>query len=161
MDDPLTLLEDRVRHLEDGRQILRTLHDYCTSFDQDRPDAWVDCFTEDAVLIYEGGLGPDGGKRPPRKFTGRSQLNEFIRNIPTVQRQSMPKHFSADAIINTKGNEATVESVVALIIDVNGAPELISTGRYLDRLRRCSDGRWRFCERLGHIDTLKYPPTPH
>ena len=110
MDDRLTLLEDRVRHLEDERQILRTLHDYCASFDQDRPDAWVDCFTEDAVLIYEGGLGPDGGKRSPRKFTGRSQLNEFIRNIPTVQRQSMPKHFSADAIINRDESSASARS---------------------------------------------------
>ena len=152
MDDGLTLLENRMRRLEDEHQILGTLNDYCISIDQDRPDAWLDCFTDDAVLIYEGAR--------PRKLTRRSQLNEFIRNIPAVQRQSMPKHFSADAIINIiTENEATVESVVALIIDVNGAPELLSTGRYLDKLRRSSDGRWRFCERLGYIDTFKSPLT--
>jgi hypothetical protein len=46
------------------------------------------------------------------------------------------------------------------VVDVKGAPELVSTGHSFDKLRRCSDGRWRFYERLGYIDTRKPLPPP-
>jgi SnoaL-like domain len=96
--------------------------------------------------------------RGRRRFEGRKQLSDFFADSEKLVRFS-PKHVTVNSIVRVSDDEATAESIIVLFIDAGGVPELVSTGRYMDKLRRCADGRWRFYERIGHQDTLKPPPT--
>ena len=47
-------IEERLRRLEDEKAILDTLHAYGHHLDYGLEDAWIDCWTEDAVLDWPG-----------------------------------------------------------------------------------------------------------
>ncbi len=155
MSDHLGLLESRLQRVEDERAIVQNIYTYCVALDRHRHEEWLDCFTEDAVLSYEPSAKVAELRRKVR-LEGRQQLSDFFAATAELVRAS-PKHVTVNSIVKVSGDEATAESVIVLFIDAGGSPELVSTGRYLDRLRRCADGRWRFSERIGHMDTMKPP----
>jgi len=157
MNDRAELVEKRLQRIEDERAILQNIYTYCVAFDQRRQEDWLDCFTKDAILAYE----PSATVAETRgriRLEGHKQISELFATSEQVVRLTSPKHVTVNAIVRVTGDEASAESIIVLFGDAGGIPELISTGRYLDKLRRCSDGRWRFCERIGHVDTLKAPP---
>ncbi len=156
MDDKLGLLEERLQRVEDEHAIVQNIYTYCASLDQRRQAEWLDCFTEDAVLSFE----PSAKVAEVRgrvRLEGRQQLSDFFVATEERARASSPKHVTVNSIVRVSGDEASAESTIVLFIDAGGVPELVSTGRYRDRLRRCADGRWRFCERIGYMDTLRPP----
>lgn len=126
-------LEARVRRLEDLHEIgqLRAL--YCQYLDDGRWDELVDLFTEDGSFV---GLST---------ATGRDALRRFF---PALQEGSLQAwwHFSSNETIYLDGDRATGETWLDQPCVVDDRPH-IAAGRYVDRMRRCFDGRWRFEER--------------
>jgi len=53
------------------------------------------------------------------------------------------------------GDSATVQSYFMRVEPRDGGPtQIVASGRYIDRLIRCDDGRWRFVERVAEIDDM-------
>ncbi|MBM3347892.1 MAG: nuclear transport factor 2 family protein, partial [Betaproteobacteria bacterium] len=50
----MTDIERRLQYLEDEQAILDTLYGYGHGLDYGHEDAWIDCWTEDAVLDWPG-----------------------------------------------------------------------------------------------------------
>ena len=64
------------------------------------------------------------------------------------------RHITANPIIETEGDTATVRSVYIVLQQAPDSPmQAIITGRYHDTLRRI-DGRWRFVERRFLVDLV-------
>jgi ketosteroid isomerase-like protein len=143
----VTSLEERLALLEAEREIKRTLHAYSTALDGDDEALFVDCFLDGAVLRWPS---------PPYDgpYTGPRGLLEAFHahtHAPAV----LHKHFVADQSIVVDGATARAESYFARVqAGDDGRPYIRSFGRYLDVLRQCSDGRWRFEERRVEPDAL-------
>jgi ketosteroid isomerase-like protein len=137
MAPELEELERRVRALEDERAILQTLYAYAHAIDYGDEPLFADCWTEDAVL--------DWPWREP--IAGRDAILAAFRahtHAPDVYH----KHFMVEPRIDLDGDEATVQCLYSrLDRDDAQEPYVRSFGRYVDRLVRCPDGRWRFAHR--------------
>jgi ketosteroid isomerase-like protein len=155
-------IENRVRCLEDERAIQKLIYTYCFAVDNKRQELWVDIFTEDAVLMFKpqpGILPADSaiGKAIARPIIGRKQLAEWFEKLP--QSPDPPtKHVTVNTIITLHGDEATAYTNLIHFMDRGGSPVLLSTGRYNDTFRRCSDGQWRVAERIAHMDSMRQEP---
>lgn len=157
MNDEQSLAE-RLTRLEDERAIERVLKRLAWAGDHGRREDWLDCFTEDGRLDFksterESSAGADVPPALNIQVQGREGLVRFYESLPRLA-DVYNKHFLADQVITLSGDEATSETYIALIRDVDGAPQLNSTGRYFDKLRRDADGKWRITERVGRIDTM-------
>jgi len=84
---------------------------------------------------------------------GRAALERFFDNRPG--RDISPKHATVNSMIAVDGDRASAESYIVFFLEHDGVPELVSTGRYFDKFKRCPDGKWRIAERIAHMDTLK------
>ena len=137
----MATVEERLKALEDKRDILRTMYNYAHTLDYGDEEGFMDCWTEDAFLgwsIIPGGL------------KGRDRIREGF-HVHTHAPDAWHKHMLAEPRITLAGDTATVQSMFFRIDPYessNGAPEIYAFGRYLDRLVRCQDGKWRFAERL-------------
>jgi hypothetical protein len=132
----LTILEERVRALEDERSILHTLHTYGHSLDYGYEEEFLDCWSETAVLRWYN--------HPP--YSGRELLTSVFRwhtHAPEVYH----KHLLIEPRIALAGDTATADSYYARLDNSPSGPVLRSFGRYRDVMVRCPDGRWRFQER--------------
>jgi len=147
-------LEVRVRRLEDQRAIQDVIYNFSWGTDRNRRETFLDVFTDDALLHFKPGPGVPQGSLPPEPIIGREQLIAFYERRQRGQ-DPWPKHVNVNAIIKVDGDEATAESAIIFFLERAGVAELVSTGRYLDKFRRCADGKWRIYERIGHVDTLK------
>jgi ketosteroid isomerase-like protein len=139
-------IEERLRLLEDEREILRTLYAYGHALDYGDEDAFLDCWLEDAVLHWP--------QRPP--ITGHAELAEVFRahtHAPEVHH----KHFLVEPRIAIDGGEAKVDSYFARLDSYADGPMLKSFGRYRDVLVRCDDGRWRIRERMTEREAGRPP----
>ena len=157
-------IDKRLKHLEDERAIQQVIHNYGFTTDHLYIESWLDNFTDDAVLIFKA--TPDILSRLPfisklieKPITGREQLAEFVSNMAKTALPTS-KHVTANTIISIQGDEAAAHSNLVHFIDQKGIPELVSTGRYVDKFRRCADGRWRIGERIAHMDSIKAMAIP-
>jgi ketosteroid isomerase-like protein len=57
------------------------------------------------------------------------------------------KHLLVEPRVRVDGDRAAVQSMFSRFDSYEAGPGIRSFGRYLDVLRRCEDGRWRFEER--------------
>jgi ketosteroid isomerase-like protein len=138
-------LEDRLGRLEDEQAILRTLSTYGHGLDYNLEAEFLDCWTEDAVLIW-----PD---RPP--IVGREAIATAFRahtHAPAV----FHKHVIVEPRIEIAGDRATSECYFARLDDYEDGPEIRSFGRYRDVLQRGGDGRWRFQERRTEREARRW-----
>jgi hypothetical protein len=145
-------LTERLRVLEDERAILQTLHQYGYSMDYG-PDAdFVDCFTPDGVW--------DVRKRTSSgssfQCRGHREIEASLAGQTAVRAPALyAKHIVVDARITLMGEDASVQSYFLRVEPRGGAhSQIVASGRYLDRLVRCDDGRWRFTERVAEIDDM-------
>lgn len=137
-------LARRVRALEDERGILRTLYAYGHSIDYGDEAMFLDCWTHDAVLQWPS--------REP--IEGRDALAAAFR-AHTHAPDAYHKHFMVEPRIEVSGDEASAQSLYSrLDRDDDGEPYVRSFGRYVDRLARCPDGRWRFTFRRAENEAL-------
>jgi ketosteroid isomerase-like protein len=145
------VLEDRVRALEDERAILHTLYTYGHGIDYGLEQQFLDCWTNDAVLVWP--------ERAP--IVGHAALAAAFRahtHAPDV----FHKHFMAEPRIEISGDRASVDCYFARVDDYDDGPQIRSFGRYRDVLVRCPDGRWRFQERITEREARRhsaYPPS--
>ena len=142
----------RLQVLEDERAILQTLYQYGHAMDYG-PDAdFIDCFMPLGVWDVRMRLIPDGA------FTcaGHDEIAASLEMQTSVRAPALfAKHLLIEPRITLDGNEASVESYFARIEPSDGAPtQIVASGRYLDRLIRCDDGRWRFTHRIAEIDDM-------
>ena len=147
-------IEKRVQRLEDERAIQEVIFNFSWGTDRNRRELFLDVFTEDGVLHFKPGPGVPQGSLPADPIVGRDQLIDFYERRRRGQ-DPWPKHVNVNAIIRMDGDSAEAESVIVFFLERNAVAELVSTGRYLDKFRRCADGKWRIAERIGHVDTLK------
>ena len=137
-------IEERLQLLEDEQSILDTLYAYGHGLDYGQEDAWIDCWTEDAVLDWPG-----------RAFMrGHDELRAGFRahsHAPAMYH----KHVVMAPLISINGDTATVHSMFARLDRYPDGPGIRAFGRYRDTLVRCPDGRWRFTERLPDIEAVR------
>jgi ketosteroid isomerase-like protein len=136
----MATIEERLRALEDKRDILRTMYSYAHCLDYGDEAGFMDCWTDDAFL---------GWAMIPGGLRGKARIREGF-HIHTHAPDAWHKHMLAEPRITLAGDKATVQSMFFRIDpyeSLDGAPEIYAFGRYLDTLVRCADGRWRFSER--------------
>jgi ketosteroid isomerase-like protein len=142
-------IEERLRLLEDERAILQTLYAYGHGLDYGLEEAFLDCWTDDAVLAWPA--------RPP--FVGRAAIAQAFRqhtHAPDVYH----KHLVLDPRIALDADSATVDCYFARLDGYPEGPQIKSFGRYRDVLVRCDDGRWRFRERRTERESGRSPAVP-
>jgi ketosteroid isomerase-like protein len=147
-------LEQRVGRLEDQRAIQEVIYNFSWGTDRNHRELFLDVFTEDGILHFKPGPGVPGGSLPSDPIIGHHQLAAFYDRRQRGQ-DPWPKHVNVNAVIKVEGDEATAESAIIFFLERGAVPELVSTGRYLDKFRRCADGKWRIAHRIGHVDSLK------
>ncbi|HEX5585882.1 MAG TPA: nuclear transport factor 2 family protein [Acidimicrobiia bacterium] len=117
--------------LEDKDEIRELMRRYNQAIDFPDPAAWVDCFTDDAVVEITG--------RPP--LNGKEELRAYAE-----QRPGGSLHLAASEIIDVDGDTAHVSSYIAVVSAASGTPAIMVAGKYEDDLRRV-DGAWKFSHR--------------
>ena len=145
-------LERRLRALEDERDILRTLFAYGHAIDYGLEDEFLDCWTEDATLVW--GKTPHRGlpQFRVRRYQGREAIKETFRGH-THAPDRYHKHLLHQPQISIAGDRATVRSGFGRIDEGADGPWLRSFGLYVDELVRCADGRWRFVSREAEVES--------
>lgn len=137
-------LESRLQLLEDEQAILDTLYGYGHGLDYGLEDAWIDCWTPDAILDWPGRA----------LMQGHAALRQGFRNhthAPAV----LHKHIVIDPVVSIDGDVATVLSMFARLDRYPGGPRIRAFGRYRDTLVRCLDGRWRIRSRYPDIESIR------
>jgi SnoaL-like domain len=133
---------------------------YTFAVDDHDSDAFVDCFTEDAEIeatsfsfirdMMKGGKAPFVGH--DGRIVGSKNIRHFHDLIPT---RIKTLHLTTNLWITTINTEyAEARAAFAVLAD-DGIVE--HYGRYFDKLRKCSDGRWRFSER---VDACQFERRP-
>ena len=141
----------RLQVLEDERAILQTLHQYGHSMDYG-PDAdFVDCFTADGVWDVQMRRSASGFQ-----CRGHGEIQASLAEQTSVRAPALfAKHVMVEPRIVVTGDTATARSYFLRVEPQDAGPtQIVASGRYLDRLARCDDGRWRFVERIAEIDDM-------
>jgi uncharacterized protein (TIGR02246 family) len=127
---------------EDRLAIHELIARYSHAIDGGDYEAWVDCFTPDAV--FHSALGVS---------TGHEEIRAFARNYET-SRARMPnaRHYMTNIAAEVDGDEATCRSYVIITTSEPRGVRIHFTGQYDDRLVKL-DGAWKFRERRGIPDT--------
>ena len=145
-------LEQRVRRLEDEREILRTLYQYGHTNDYGELEEFLDCFTEDGIWERHRRAVPSQDQ-PPRTFEGRAGLTRFFHSHERAP-EIYYKHLVVEPRITINGDEADVSSYFVKIDEHPDGPYLYAFGRYRDHLVRCPDARWRLSHRLAETEQV-------
>jgi ketosteroid isomerase-like protein len=149
-DADVRALAARVQVLEDEREILRTMYAYAHSIDYGDEALFVDCWADEAQLEWPW-------KDP---IVGKEALTQTFRqhtHAPDVYH----KHLMVEPRIDLHGDEADVVSLYSRFDrDERNEPYVRSFGRYIDRLKRCPDGRWRFTARRAENEAVVQRTVP-
>jgi hypothetical protein len=144
-------LSERLQVLEDERAILQTLHQYGHSMDYGPDAAFIDCFTPEGVWDVQMRQSSAGFQCRGHSEIAASLAGQTEMRAPALY----AKHFVMDPQIAVTGDEASVVSYFLRVEPRDAGPtQIVASGRYLDRMVRCDDGRFRFVERVAEIDDM-------
>jgi ketosteroid isomerase-like protein len=144
--DEFASLKARLQALEDRNAILDTLMRYGNALDYGDVDALVDCFTEDTVRETRR---PDG---QVNRWEGGAGTRDFAMTH-THAPDKYHKHLIHNSLITLHGDTADVVSYMFRFDAGEGQKSYVwGMGRYLDKMRRDPDGRWRISERVTFIE---------
>ena len=115
---------------DDESAIRRLLADYCHLLDDGRFDEWIALFDEDIVFVVMG-----------NRLRGRDEVRSFIE--PTQQEGDRGRHMLSEPVVEVDDDTARAATDYTFISRAN---TILSTGRYLDAMRRTPDG-WCFASR--------------
>lgn len=133
---------ETVRYLADRQAILDVVSRYCRGIDRIDADLVRSCYHEGAIDHHIG-------------FTGT--VDEFITwCFPLLRELGGTRHVIANHLCEVNGDVAVAESYVLAYhwqepYDDVGR-NFVGHGRYVDRLERGADGRWRIAERTALAD---------
>lgn len=155
----MTQLDDalaRLGRLEDEQMILRTLYKYAHSLDAGNAEDWLACFTPEVEYEVRYPTKPDEERvalgRPEGNavhHSGHDQMKAFVTSV-IARGGSSRKHLICEPQIELTGDDATGVTYYFTVDYADGAPEVLTFGRYLDRYRRV-DGSWLIAARI--VDT--------
>lgn len=156
LSDTVRDLEARINRLEAERDINDLLARYGHAIDYGLEHEWVDCFHEDGVFDMRERLHDD--RRSSRadwqasgiRHEGHAAIAAFVHRH-TRAPDLYHKHLVLDPRVTVEGDRASLQSYFLFVVE---SPEgaQFAFGRYLDRVSRGSDGRWRFDERIAEIE---------
>jgi 3-phenylpropionate/cinnamic acid dioxygenase small subunit len=111
-------------------------------------DAWIDCFTADAVF------------ESPRfgRFSGRDNLLQLNALRRRALMETKIRHVISNVLISMDGPRATGECYLCAYETKFHKTKLVAVGGYRDTLIKV-EGRWFFRTREEFFDTLQ-PATP-
>lgn len=146
-------LARRVARLEDEREVLATLYRYGHTIDARQDDSWLELFTADGVydIRYEPSA-QSSTDRPHRRHVGAAELAEFITTHSRAYAHHH-KHLLIEPLIEIDGTDAAVTSYFLRIDGIGGERVIYAFGRYVDRLTKGGDGRWRFASRIVRVES--------
>ncbi len=142
-------LRQRIVQLEDERAILDTLHRYGQTIDSGLDREWAELFTEDGVFLCVDRFGT-----VILREQGREALAKWVRDFKAGETLQM-KHCVLAPVVSITGDTAEVVSQYANLVenqDRYAAPHIRFTGCYRDLFAKCSDGKWRFRQRISQTD---------
>lgn len=141
-----TDLEQRIALLEDHAAILDVHHQYVHSIDYGDPQQWVDCFTADAVWEARTVEGRT------MRHTGHDELLRYASSHSHAP-DLFHKHMVGAPRVRLDGDSATSTCYFILVVgDRDHMPAIATFGRYVDELRRDSDGKWRYSHRRAEAE---------
>jgi 3-phenylpropionate/cinnamic acid dioxygenase small subunit len=156
MTDPDELIR-RLQALEAERGVLAALYRYGHALDYGAEADWIDCFA--AAAHYEIREPGPGTTCSVRSYDGRDELAAFAAGH-TRAPERFHKHLVADPVIAVDGDRANAVSYFLRLDDVDGERVVYAFGRYRDELVRCTDGRWRFAERIAEVESRRARRAP-
>lgn len=131
---------------DEATAIANELYRYAELVDAGRFDEVGELMEHCTFSYGDGAGGPSGAQA----------IADMYRNTVITYDDGTPRtrHITANPIIETEGDTATVRSVYIVLQQAPDSPmQAIITGRYHDTLRRI-DGRWRFVERRFLVDLV-------
>jgi uncharacterized protein (TIGR02246 family) len=124
--------------VNDHEQIRRLLADYCHACDDGDFDLFADLFTEGATFTVMGDT-----------HRGRAAIRAFMEAAQPPERRG--KHIISEPAIALDGDGASAHCRTDYAFVGRGSDArslaVTSTGRYVDRLERGPDRRWRLADR--------------
>jgi len=159
----IAALAARLDLLEAERAILHTLYRYGHAIDYGLEADWVDCFLPDGAYDLRFRAKPQAynplkGTPTPlgARHEGHAQIRAFVANHTRAPAR-WHKHVLVEPVIAVTGDTATVQSYFLRVDhEDEGRAAIRSFGRYLDRMKRCPDGQWRFVERVAEIESTLF-----
>src|SRR5580658_7574440 len=146
MDD----LGERLSRLEDERAIMETLYRYGDALDHGDRDEFMDCFTPDAEYEVRMRLDSSNGFT----FEGPEQLGAYFDGH-THAPAAFHKHVTVNPLITIDASAADAQTYFLRLDRPNAGPAVVlAAGRYVDRLERGEDGRWRIRSRSCEVENL-------
>jgi 3-phenylpropionate/cinnamic acid dioxygenase small subunit len=149
LDDVL----ERLRRLEDERAILHLSEAYSNAIDTEAVEDWLALFTDDGRFAWRPGSGDPRGPAAEGGWKldlrGQDELRRWAED-GGMQPLGRENHVSRPPLIGSIDGDVA-ESVTWYVILrwQQQRIDVISTGRYVDRIVRGADGAWRFQERLA------------
>ena len=154
VEERLEQLEARIKVLEAEREILRTLNQYGHAWDYGPDDVRLDCFTDDGVFRVSPSPLVDV---QPFECRGKQEMWDKWISHHVHAPDAYFKHVMVEPKINLLSDtEASVHSMLALWFHRDGSPYLASYGRYIDRMVKCPDGRWRLKDRTAELEAQDF-----
>ena len=148
----MSALEDRLRALEDRKDIHRLFMAYAAALDARDLRAYAALFARDGEW-----MGGTGYARTPDGI--RTMLEARLAPNPPAPGPTH-RHVVTNEDIQVDGDQATATSTWTLVARAEGdVPTLTLLGTYRDTLVR-EDGRWRFASREAHTDIPARPIAP-
>lgn len=145
-DSDIEALKARLQALEDRNAIIDTLNQYGQALDYGDFDRLVDVFTRDAVRETKR---LDGSIN---RWEGEAGTIDFAKRHSHAP-ELYHKHLAFNPRIEIDGDTAEVVSYMFRFDPRDGEPSFIwGMGRYLDKMRRESDGKWRIAHRVSEIE---------
>ena len=139
-------LDERIRRIEDERDIQQTMYRYGFALDYGSEDEWMKCWTEDAILHWTDS--------PIRGWEALRSAFRAHTHAPKI----FHKHLVVNARITVTGDTARAESMFARLDSYPDGPQILAFGRYLDEFVRNEGNCWLFSERVAEIESTRTPP---
>ncbi len=150
--DQVTLeaISREVAYLRDERDVLDRIYAYCHFIDNKLSEEWLDCFTDDGAFIVR----MIETNPPDIELRGKDALRAWIDDYHAKALGGSNHMVINPRVLAIEGDVARTASYYLLASFRDGVLNMNATGRYNDRLLRCSDGRWRIQERLAHRNVV-------
>jgi ketosteroid isomerase-like protein len=136
-------IREAIMAIQDEQEIHRTLNQYSYCSDFNDAEGLIDCFTEDGEWWSAIGF----------TLKGKAEIREWVVNVRNPhnpftsdpdQGRKGGQHYRTNIQIKLRGDQADVVSYLAQLAPDGLNISVMAMGRYIDRLVRCDDGRWRF-----------------